>query len=263
LAGSVHGINIDLMTPLLQDVNIRKALQLSLDRERILAINYAGGVLANTCVSPAYGVYHNDGLPTVTRDLDEANRLLEESGWVLNGDIREKDGQPLKIKYQAWAAQSWQDLAAIAQASWREVGIDIEIVTVELANLAETMSGRYELATVGWPLTSDAIVGLTQLFQTTDLTLADGGTRNVFHYSSEVVDGLLNDAYATTDVEARSEIARKIQEEVYNDLPLIPFAHPAYQMIAQANITLDETGAGALSSVGPGFFMNRWAVNEG
>ena len=63
LAGSVHGINIDLMTPLLQDVNVRKALQLSLDRERILSVLYAGGVLANTAVSPAYGVYHNDTLP--------------------------------------------------------------------------------------------------------------------------------------------------------------------------------------------------------
>jgi len=131
-----------------------------------------------------------------------------------------------------------------------------------LANLAETMSGRYELATVGWPLTSDAIVGLTQLFQTTDLTLADGGTRNVFHYSSDVVDGLLEEAYATTDVDARAAISHQIQEAVYNDIPLIPFAHPAYQLIAQENITMDETGAGTLSSVGPGFFMNRWQVNE-
>jgi peptide/nickel transport system substrate-binding protein len=262
LAGSVHGINIDLMTPVLQDVNVRKALQLSLDRERIVAILYAGGVLANTCVSPAYGVYHNDTLPPVTRDVAAAKAALEASGWVLNGDIYEKDGAPLKLKYQAWAAQNWQDLAAVAQASWREAGIDVEIVTVELANLAETMSGRYELATVGWPLTSDAIVGLTQLFQSTELTLADGGTRNVFHYSSEVVDGLLDEAYATTDVDARAAIAHQIQEAVYNDVPMIPFAHPAYQMVAQPSITLDETGAGALSSVGPGFFMNRWQAAE-
>jgi hypothetical protein len=33
-------------------------------------------------------------------------------------------------------------------------------------------------------------------------------------------------------------------------------------MVAQPSITLDETGAGALSSVGPGFFMNRWQAAE-
>jgi len=263
LAGSVHGINVDLEEPILQDVNVRKALQLSLDRERIQSVLYANGVLANTVVSPAYGVYHNDALPAVTRNVDEANSLLEAAGWVKgDGDIRQKDGTPLKLQYQAWAAQQWQDIAAIAQASWLEAGFEIEIVTVELANLAETMSGPFQLTTVGWPLTSDPIVGLTQLFRSTDLTLAEGGTRNVFGYKSEAVDGLLDQAYATTDVEARADIARQIQEQVYNDLPLIPFAHPAYQLVAQPNITLDETGTGDLSSVGPGFFMNRWKVNE-
>jgi peptide/nickel transport system substrate-binding protein len=263
LAGSVHGINVDLEFPLLQDVNLRKALQLSLDRERIHALHYAQGVLANTTVSPAYGPYHNDTLPAVARDLDAANVLLDEAGWVVGGDdIREKEGQRLSIQYQAWAAQNWQDIAAIAQASWREIGVDLEIVTVELANLVETMSGQFQLATVGWPLTSDAIAGLTQLYQSTDLTLADGGTRNVFGYKNDQVDQALADAYATTNVDERAALAHQIQEQVYNDLPLIPFAHPAYQYACQPNITLDETGTDALSSVGPGFFMNRWQVNE-
>ena len=261
LAGSVHGINVDLESPILQDVNLRKALQLSLDRERIQSLLYANGVLANTTVSPAYGAYHNDALPPVTRDLDAANALLDEAGWVMgDDDIREKDGQRLTIQYQAWAAQNWQDIAAIAQASWLEIGVDLEIVTVELANLVETMSGEFQLATVGWPLTSDAIVGLSQLYQSTDLTLADGGTRNVFGYKNEQVDQALAAAYATTDVAERAALAHQIQEHVYNDLPLIPFAHPAYQSICQPNITLDETGNGTLSSVGPGFFMNRWRV---
>ncbi|HEV2528627.1 MAG TPA: ABC transporter substrate-binding protein [Thermomicrobiales bacterium] len=263
LAGSVHGINVDLETPLLQDANVRKALQLALDRERIQSILYANGVMANTVVSPAYGDYHDDSLPAVSRDLDGARAALDAAGWVAGGDdIRVKDGQPLRLQYQAWAAQNWQDIAAIAQASWREVGIDLEIVTVELANLTDTMSGQFQLATVGWPLTSDVIVGLTQLFRSTELTLAEGGTRNVFGYKSEAVDGLLDQAYATTDVTTRADLARQIQAQVYADLPLIPFAHPAYQLVSRPGITLDETGAGALSSVGPGFFMNRWQVTE-
>ncbi|MGH2531525.1 MAG: ABC transporter substrate-binding protein [Thermomicrobiales bacterium] len=261
LAGSVHGINVDLQTPLLQDVNVRQALQLALDRERIQSLLYSNGIPANTVVSPAYGPYHNDDLAPIRRDVDAAGALLDEAGWMMGDDgVREKDGQPLAFQYQAWAAQQWQDIAAIAQASWLEAGIDVEIVSVELARLVETMSGRYQLATVGWPLTSDAIVGLTQLFQSTDRTLEDGGTRNVFSYKNDQVDQLLADAYATTDVDQRAALAQQVQELVYNDLPLIPFAHPAYQLIGQPNVVLDETGQGTLSSVGPGFFMNRWRV---
>jgi peptide/nickel transport system substrate-binding protein len=258
-AGSVHGINIDLGTPLLQDVNVRKALQLSLDRERILSVLYAGGVDATTCVSPAYGAYHDADLAPITRDAAAAGALLETAGWVAGGDgIREKDGQKLSFQYQAWVPQNFQDIATIAQASWLEAGIGLEIITVELANLADTMSGRFQLTTVGWPLTSDPIVGLSLLFQSTEATMKDGGTRNVFGYKNPTVDSLLTDAYATTNVDERVAIAHQIQEQVYNDLPLIPFAHPAYQMIAKPGITLDETGTGALSSIGPGYFMNRW-----
>ena len=263
LAGSVHGINVDLETPILQDVNVRRALQLSLDRERIQSVLYANGLLANTVVSPAYGPYHNPNLPPVTRDVAAAGALLDEAGWTMGDDgVREKEGQRLAFQYQAWAAQQFQDIAAIAQASWLEAGIDVELVTVELANLADTMSGQFQLTTVGWPLTSDAIVGLTQLFQSTDRTLAEGGTRNVFGYKNDRVDKLLAEAYATTDVAQRAAAAHQIQEQVYNDLPLIPFAHPAYQLICQPNVTLDETGTGALSSVGTAFFMNRWRVES-
>ena len=263
-AGSVHGINIDLQSPLLQDLNIRQALQLGLDRERIRSVLYAEGIIADTVVSPAYGEYHNDAMPEIARDVEAAGALLDASGWVLgDDDVRQKDGQPLTIQYQAWASQQWQNIAAIAQASWLEIGVNAEIQNVELALLVDTMSSRYELATVGWPLTSDPIVGLAQLFQSTDRTLADGGTRNVFGYKNEQVDALLAEAFATTELADRVAVAHQIQEIVAADLPFIPFAHPAYQLVTQPEIVLDETGTGALSSIGPGFFMNRWRVNEG
>lgn len=259
VAGSVHGINVDLESPLLQDVNVRKALQLALDRERIQSALYSDGTPANTVVSPAYGPYHNPDLAPITRDVAAAGALLDEAGWAMgDSGVREKDGQPLAFTYQAWAAQQWQDIAAIAQASWLEVGFDIEIASVELARLVETMSAEFQLATVGWPLTSDPIVGLAQLFQSTDRTLEDSGTRNVFGYKSDRVDRLLAEAFATTEVAPRAALAHQIQEVVYADLPLIPFAHPAYQLACQPGVELAETGAGALSSVGIAFFMNRW-----
>ncbi len=259
LAGSVHGINVDLQNPILQDPKVRKALQLSLDRARIQSVQYTDGVLADTAVSPAYGQYHSDDLMPITADAKAAGMLLDAAGWKLNAaGVREKDGQPLKLRYQAWSEQSWQNIAAIAQASWKQAGIDVSIETVELARLTDTMSGKYDLAVVGWPLTSDPIVGLNLLFHSTDKTLKDGGTRNVFHYKNDAVDTALANAFATTDVTKRVDLVRGIQKQLYDDLPLIPFAHPAYQLIAKPGTVLDETGKGGLSSIGPGFFMNRW-----
>ena len=261
VAGSVHGINVDLQNPILQDVKVRKALQLALDGPRIVSVQYAGGTPATSVVSPAYGQYHSDILPSAPPDTKAAGALLDEAGWKMGaGGIREKGGQPLRLRYQAWADQSWMNIAAIAQASWKAIGVDVAIETVELARLTDTMSGKYDLATVGWPLTSDPIVGLNLLFHSTEKTLKDGGTRNVFHYTSPAVDTALADAFATTDLTKRVGAVAAIQKQVADDLPLIPFVHPAYQLIGKGTVTLDETGKGALSSIGPGFFMNRWRV---
>ncbi len=263
LAGSVHGINLDLQNPILQDVKVRKALQLALDRPRIQAVQYTDGVLADTDVSPAYGQYHSDTLAPIAADPKAAGALLDGAGWMLNAaGIREKAGQPLKLRYQAWAEQSWQNIAAIAQASWKPLGVDVAIETVELARLTDTLSGKYDMATVGWPLTSDPIVGLNLLFHSTEKTLKEGGTRNVFRYKNDTVDTALATAFATTDVPRRVAIVRQIQQQLYDDLPLIPIAHPAYQLIAKPGLTLDETGKGGLSSIGPGFFMNRWRTKS-
>lgn len=262
-AGSVHGINLDLQNPIFQDARVRQALWLALDRERIKSLHYTEGLLADTVVSPAYGEYRNGALEPITRDLEAARALLNEAGWVMNEAtrIREKDGTPLAFNYYAWAAQQWQDIAAVAQASWKEIGAESEITVVENALIAETVSSRYDAAAIGWGLTLDPVVGLDLLFRTTERTFEEGGTRNIFHYSNPEVDARLDEALSTTDFERRSQLVHEIQQIVYDDVPFIPIAYPTYQLATQANVILDETGEGTISGVaGVGWFMDRWDV---
>ena len=263
-AGSVHGVNLDLQNPFLQDANVRKALMMGLDRRRIQALHYTDGFVADTVVSPAYGPYHNTDLEAVPYDVEGANALLNEAGWVLNEGtgIREKDGEPFAIKHYAWTAKQWQDIATIAQASWKQVGIDVEVVVVENALIAETISGRYDAAPVGWGLTLDPIVGLNLLFHSTDRTFQEGGTRNIFHYDNPQVDALLEEAAATANPGRRVEIIWDIQQYVYDEVPFIPAAYPTYQLITQPNVVLNETGLGTLSGMGVGWFMNLWQVTQ-
>lgn len=262
-AGSVHGINLDLQNPILQDVRVRLALWLSLDRDRIKALHYTQGLLATAIVSPAYGDYHNDILAPRDRDVEAANALLDEAGWVRNAatGLREKDGAPLSFRHYAWTAQQWQDVAAIAQASWQELGAQVEILVVENALIAETVSSRYDAAPLGWGLTLDPVIGLDLLFHSTERTFQEGGTRNIFRYSDPEVDALLDEALSTADFARRSAIVNEVQRIVYEDVPFIPIAYPTYQLATRAGIELDETGGGTISgAAGVGWFMDRWEV---
>ena len=258
-AGSVHGINLDLQHPALADVKVRQALRMGLDRERIKAAGYPTGTAAEAMVSPAFAGLTAD-LPTIPRDVAGANRLLDEAGWAKGGDgMRAKDGQPLSIKQNAWPSKQWQDMMTIAQANWKELGIDVGISTVENARIADVLSGRFDAAPLGWGLTANPLVGLNLLLHSTTSTYKQGGTFNVFHYSNKEVDEMLDKALASADKAEQERLAKDVQRIAYDEVPFIPIAYPAYQFGARTGVVLDETGKGGLSGVGQGWFMDRWS----
>jgi len=241
---------------------VRQALRLGLDRERIKQLHYTDGTFADTVVSTAFSGYHAD-LTKVAFDPTGAERLLEEAGWTRAGgsQVRRKGGQDLRFTHYAWPSTQWQDMAAIAQANWKAIGADVKITAVENAQIPKVLSGAYGVAPLGWGLTSDPIVGLNLLFHSTDQTYLQGSTFNVFHYDKPEVDTLISQALTTADVAKRQALAAKIQQYVYDDVPFIPVAYPAYELVSKKSISLDETGDGHLSGVGEAYFMDRWKVS--
>lgn len=78
-----------------------------------------------------------DGLTNYTYDLDKANQILDEAGWVKGSDgIRTKDGQRLEIKFLASAENPVLDtLLPMVQKSWKEIGAEVKTNTVDFNTL--------------------------------------------------------------------------------------------------------------------------------
>ncbi len=259
-ATSTHGILLDLQNPILQDVRVRQALALGLDRRRARQLHYTDGVLADSVVSTAYGPYHDTKVKAIAYDPRAANNVLDGAGWKLDSKgIRSKGGQQLELTHYAWPAQQWQDIAAIAQASWKQIGVDVKIVRADNSQIATVVSGKYDVAPLGLGLTTDPISGLVQLLRTTDKTFREGGTLNVFHYSNKEVDALLDKAIKISDREERIKIAHAVQQRARSAMPFIPIAYPALELITKKNIVLHERNRG-LSGIAVGYFMSKWRV---
>jgi peptide/nickel transport system substrate-binding protein len=66
-------------------------------------------------------------------DPEEANRLLDESGWVdTNGDgVRDKDGVELSLTYGTTTREIRQDTQAVAQQQLAEVGVQVELLNYD------------------------------------------------------------------------------------------------------------------------------------
>jgi peptide/nickel transport system substrate-binding protein len=119
--------------PFLTDYNVRRALSLAIDRS-VIAEQLYGAAGKPTCnVIPAPEIYvstAND--ECLVQDMDEANRLLDEAGWLPGADgVRQKDGVRLSILYQTSTNSLRQSTQALIKQWWEEIGVESELRNID------------------------------------------------------------------------------------------------------------------------------------
>ena len=115
----------------LDDVRVRKALQLALNRPVLLDTVYSGRGTVENGIFP-HGLYgYNPDLPEIPYDPEKAKKLLEEAGYP--------DGFELKISVKSSSTQLEYTLMTAAASMWEKIGIH---TTVEILDESEFMSLR-------------------------------------------------------------------------------------------------------------------------
>ena len=121
--------------PFLSDPAVRRALSLAIDRQRLVDAGYgtAGQMTCNVLPAPAvFASTAND--ECMTQDVDEANRMLDEAGWMRGDDgMRTKDGVRLSILFQTSSNKVRQGTQALVKEMWEQVGVETELRDVDAA----------------------------------------------------------------------------------------------------------------------------------
>lgn len=102
----------------LNDVNVRKALQMAIDRQAILDALYSGeGKVLSTFI-PEGVLSYNDAAPEIPYDPDQAKQMLADAGYA--------DGFDMEIAIMADSATSL-NVSTIIQSYLQQVGVRAEI----------------------------------------------------------------------------------------------------------------------------------------
>jgi peptide/nickel transport system substrate-binding protein len=118
--------------PILTDPAVRKALSMAIDRELLVEIGYGQAGKATCNYVPAPEAWASDNTECLTQDIEGANALLEEAGWVKGPDgVREKDGKRLSLLFQTSVNAVRQDFQALIKQWWSEIGVETELKTVD------------------------------------------------------------------------------------------------------------------------------------
>jgi peptide/nickel transport system substrate-binding protein len=129
-------------TPLFQDVNVRKALFYSVDREALVEnLTFGYAVVADGTQPVLSYAYQPDRIETKYRfDPDMSRQLLADAGWAdADGDgVVEKDGQKLEIEWISVSGVAEYDtMLASIQQWWADIGVAMTPQAVEFATLLE------------------------------------------------------------------------------------------------------------------------------
>lgn len=147
----IQGIAINMRRPPLDDVRVREALTLLLNRPVLMEKLFYNEYVPLNSYFPG-GVYTNPDNPENVYDPERALALLGEAGWTgrdAQGRLT-KDGRPLAIEL-LYADQGSERWITVYQEDLRRVGITLNLRLVTYETQLQLKGERqFDLATQGW-----------------------------------------------------------------------------------------------------------------
>lgn len=202
----------------LGDKKVRQALMYGLNRPQIVDRVLKG--TANLAAGPyatAFGKYSNPALKPYPYDPNKAKQLLAEAGFRPGaGGVLENAGKPFAFELMVDKGNPTREqIALVAQQQWKALGADVRLNVVEWSvyiRRGNQRPGDYEART-SWRITPP------DPDKTPEYT--SGGVNNHYMYANPEVDRLMAEARATFDPTLRPKLYHRIQELIYEDVPVL------------------------------------------
>jgi peptide/nickel transport system substrate-binding protein len=140
------------------DIHFRQAIAHSIDKKRILeVVKYGLGYFQDSAMGPGAAFFHNPEVRKYDYDLNKANQILEQAGYVdRNGDgVREdKSGNDVEFTIYTNADNNERmDIGAIIRADLERVGLKVQLRGVEFNTLVSKINSTFDWDTIVLGLT--------------------------------------------------------------------------------------------------------------
>ncbi|HMB12090.1 ABC transporter substrate-binding protein [Saliniramus sp.] len=212
----------------LGDARVRRAIDLAIDREALIAAARAGRV-AHGAFSQVFPFSADE---PARHDAQAAAALLDEAGWIRDGDgPRMRDGETLSLTLVAYPQRP--DLVTyqpVIRAALADLGIE---VTTRITESPTDMARAGEFDLFLWAQHT-APAGDPGFFLL--LFLGSEGANNYSGWSSAAFDALLADLAQTSDPQARNLIAREAQALIAEEAPVAFLVTPEWHVGKSARL---------------------------
>ncbi|WP_054811571.1 ABC transporter family substrate-binding protein [Nocardia arizonensis] len=226
---------------ILEDARLRVAISRAIDRQGIVNATLNGMVENPTPLHNHVYLQGQEGYRdnSIAFDPAAAARELDELGWKLNGEVREKDGRRLRIRDVMYNSQGWVQVAQIIQQNLARVGVELIIDTRPGQGLFTDViqPGDFDLAQYSLSGDAFAINDLAQQFAYNPGDIQG----NYGRIGSPELNALIERTTAELDPGKVTELANEVDRMVWAEGHSLPL----YQTPGLVGVRADLANYGA------------------
>ncbi|MFM9836551.1 MAG: peptide-binding protein [Methylophilaceae bacterium] len=212
------------------DKRVRLAINYAIDKQEIIDGVYLGlGINIASPYKPGTR-WSNPKLQPYPYDPVKARALLKEAGFVdINKDgILERDGKPFSFEIITNQNKEREKSAVLIQRRLKEVGIDVQIRSIEWASFISRFikTGDFDVVVLGWSLGLDP-----DQYNIWHSSQQAPGQFNFIGYNNPTVDKLLEQGRLELNPDKRMKIYHEFSKVLLDDSPIV-FLSAGYGLTA-------------------------------
>lgn len=206
----------------LNDVRVRRALDMALDKKAIIEAVYEGHAQIAVAPMPPLQWSYDETLQDAPRDLKKSKTLLTQAGY------------PNGFTISLWTPPRLQTnpnpklTAEMIQADWAKIGVKAKIVTYELGEtIKRAINGEHDALLIGW---SSVIYDPDNWLNVLKSEEIRGN--NFSKWRNKSFDDLIQRAAQTMNMTKRAQLYKQAQKIFKREQPLTSIAYQTrYQAI--------------------------------
>ncbi|MGE2692388.1 ABC transporter family substrate-binding protein [Mycolicibacterium pulveris] len=220
---------------ILEDPALRRAIAKGIDRETIAAVTMRGladnPVPLNNHIFVAGQEGYQDNSGVVAFDPEQARRELDELGWRLNGQFREKDGRQLVIRDVLFDSLGTRQYGQIAQNNLAQIGVKLELDVRPAAGFFTDFVtvGNFDIAQFAWSGDAFPLASLTQIYRT-------DAESNFGKISSPEIDAKIEQTVSELDPDKARTLANELDQMLFEEVFSLPLTQSTGNIAVRGNL---------------------------
>jgi len=239
---SFYYIGFNTTQPPFDDINLRRAFSMAVDRDKLVSLVYKDTVQRADGILPPGIPGFNEGLSGLNYDVSKAKELIADSKY---GDVSRLP--PITITTSGWGGLISQELEAIVEEWRRNLGVEVTVRQLEPERYFYYLKQeKDEMYILGW------VADYPHPQNFLDVLFYTGAENNYGEYSNPEVDALLDKAGVELDRNLSLALYRQAEQKLVEDAACISLWFDKNYFLVKPYVTgynMSPQGLAALNTV--------------